>query len=84
MSNKLKNSLRHTPAQPKVWCLSKEDWDKMAACLLAAEEMFKKAQPVTPDEWDDWTSEFGDGQGFPSIIYHDKPIIIRPLTAQDL
>lgn len=54
----------------------------MAAHLMAAEQLFKKAEIVTPAEWIDWTSEFGEGQGFPSIIYHDKPIIIRQIDNQ--
>jgi len=78
MSKKLKKSISNKPVQPQVWCLSKDDWDKMTASLMVAEEIFKKAEIVTPSEWQTWTSEFGEGQGFPSIIYHDKPIIIRP------
>lgn len=78
MSNQLKKSLK--PQKPKIWCLPKDDWDKMAASLMIAEELFKQAEEVNPEQWAEWTSEFSEGQGFPSIIYHDKPVIIRPLS----
>jgi hypothetical protein len=77
MSKQLQGKLKKSE-RPTVWCLPKNEWDNMAGHLLAAEDMFKKAVEVTPEEWQEWTSEFGESQGFPSIIYHDKPIIIRP------
>lgn len=80
MSNKLNRSLQDK-SKPVIYCLSKDDWDKFAASLLVAEELFKKAEQVTPEDWTSWTSEFSEGEGFPSIIYHDKPVIIRqPVT----
>lgn len=81
MSNKLKKSLKPIPTEPKVWCLSMEDWNKFEACLIQAEEIFRTAEPVTPKEWQAWTSEFAPGEGFNSIIYHNKPVIIRPPNA---
>lgn len=79
MSEHLKKSLQpKRQRRPQVWCLSKEDWDKMAACLMEAKRLFKLAQEVTDVEWSEWTDEFSAEQGFPSIIYHDKPVIIRP------
>ena len=77
MSNKLRQSL---PKKKEIkYCLSKEDWNKMAAALMAAEELFKSAEKVTDEQWHEWTSEMGEKQGFPAIIYHDIPVIVRPM-----
>jgi hypothetical protein len=85
MSNQLRNRIKSKRPQPPerggVWCLSKDDWNQMAGHLMAAEQIFKKAEQVSPAEWAEWTSEFSEGQGFPSIIYRDKPVIIRPVDS---
>jgi len=66
----------------KRYCLSKEDWEKMAASLMVAEEIFKSAEEISEIDWKEWTSEFGEKQGFPAIIYHDCPVIVKPITAK--
>ena len=83
MSNRLKQSLQnkhHFPEQPKIWSLSQSDWKKLENHLKAAAVIAKRAESVSHEEWNAWTSEFSEGQGFPSIIYHDRPMIIRPLS----
>lgn len=83
MSDQLKRSLqdnRPEPDKPRVWSLSRTDWKRLEGHLQAAEVISQRAKEVTPEQWAEWTSEFSEGQGFPSIIYHDRPLIIHPLT----
>lgn len=79
MSNQLRNRLKSKSeeAKPDIYSLSKEDWDQLAASLMVAEEIFKGAERVTPEEWQRLTEHMIKGEGFPSIIYHDKPVISR-------
>lgn len=79
MSNQLKDLL-HQDEQPslKRYCLSKDDWDKLAATLIIAQELFESAEEISESDWKAWTSEFSAEQGFPAIIYHDQPVIVKP------
>jgi hypothetical protein len=77
MSNKIKQNMQKPHKQIKR-CLSKDDWDKMAAALMVAQELFDKSEIISDKQWQTWTSEMAPDQGFPAIIYHDSPVVIKP------
>jgi hypothetical protein len=80
MSNKLKQSLStKKDDKARIWSLTPDLWQQMEMHLLAAERIYQEALEVTPAQYAEWTAEFSEGQGFHAIIYHDKPIIPRPM-----